>query len=239
MGQKEECPKCGAEKEMLTTHWKMSNSCSAPSLDDRQKELLKGMLMSDGSVEKQGNYAKFSYYGTNIDYMKWLVEELGVFSNELRLSVDGKTKYDYSPDFYSEIPSDYYTFTVKATPEVKKFAEWYSTGIKKIPENIELTPEVCRAWYCGDGTLVWSEKWNQVNEIVIGCSNEKENLDIWDNKFQQLGFSSFIVKRGLIGISKESVKEFLEWLGKPPSGMSYKWEIDSLSDYRKMKKEVA
>lgn len=236
---KEKCPKCGAKKELLTTHWRMSSSCSPPKLDERQKKVLEGMLMSDGTVEKNGDYVKFSYYGTNKEYMEWLIDELGIFSNDLRLSVDGESKYDYAPDFYSEVPSDYYTFTVKAIPEVKEFAEWYSTGDKKFPEKLELTPELCRAWYCGDGSLIWSEKWNQVNQAVIGCSNEQKNLEYWTDRFKDLGFSCFVIERGLIGFSKESVQDFLEWMGSPPPGMSYKWEINDLSEYRKMKKEVS
>jgi len=183
------CPECGEEFHKIGYHWSMGD-CSYPSFSDYQKEVLTGLLMGDGCVNRSGNNPCVECNMISPDYLSYIDECFGVLGCGVSKgsTAQERAERDRSSGFNlnakAENYSDIYRWNSVRHPEIKFFADWYLSGEKVWPSDIELTPPTLRHFYCGDGT--W-QNGSSHNRITIGMSNEVENTEKVSKIFRRSG----------------------------------------------------
>jgi hypothetical protein len=227
-----ECPECGNEYKSLGGHWRFSPS-HRPELTQKQLETTTGVLMGDGSV---GEGKENSYLSCNMispNYLKYLNNIFGCLSNGVSLikTAAENAKYNreggFVPDAKKENYSDQYKISTVCHPKFNEFREWYSSGEKIWPEDIELTPTVLKHWYVGDGHY---EK--ERNRLSIAMDNEIENTEKVSQYFTNVGLpepSNFKKVKRAYGHSctvrwaVNDTSKLFNYMGKPLPDFEYKW----------------
>jgi len=217
---KDNCPNCGNEYEALAMHWSKSKDCDYPEFPQELKEITTGLLMGDGCLYRNCQNPVLAVKCVEEEYLHELSEIFGAFGNSVKMTNTGEKQKEYSTGskFASDNPEyrDVYRWLSKSHPWYHELAEWYSTGEKVWPSEIEMTPRVLKHWYAGDGDL------HEGNYIRISSINENDLEKI----------SSYFIHSNLpepnrtgdrFYWSVDDSKELFEYMGKPPSGYEYKW----------------
>jgi len=225
------CQQCGNEYKRIGQHWSMSSSCSHPSFTDHQKEIITGLLMGDGYID---TCSKNPYITVNMispNYLEYIADEFGVLGGDVSLKItaaeSAKRNKDsgFDPNAKEQNYSDKYQWQSMSHPELQEFADWYSSGKKVWPADIELTPTVLKHWYCGDG--YWDNSGSR-NGIRIAMANEVDNTNKVDQMFKNIGLSA----PSNYGVSEntcdaqftvEQSKELWQYMGAPLPDFEYKW----------------
>jgi len=230
------CPQCGTEYQRVATHWNRS-SCQRPSFTNHQREIITGLLMGDGHIDRDNNRNPFLKCGMiSPNYLKYIDGEFGIFGHGVSLKKTDKESAKqcrdrgFRPNAKAENYSDVYQWYSMRHPELQEFAEWYSTGTKVWPRDIELTPTVLKHWYCGDGS------WNNSGEnncIRIAMANEVKNTDKVDQMFENVGLpspSNYAISERKNGYKNcdavftvDQSKELWKYMGEPLPDFEYKW----------------
>lgn len=230
------CPTCGEEYQRLGRHW---YGCGFPEISDRQYELVKGLLMGDGNIDYHGKNPSFRMSNSNEEFihyvsdgLQWLAykpflrhtaEELAERNKEAGMTVvDGGKHY-----------KDQYFIEGVSHPELTPFSEWYRSGEKKYPEDLELSPLALKMWYCCDGGITWMNDKSHAS-VRIMCMNESDFPEFLESLLGQLGIESTAAD-GKIIVMKDSHEDFFDVMGEAPSGMEYKWERDDYTKYEEMR----
>jgi len=236
------CPECGKTFDEVVLHWTMSSTCDHPPFDQRQKELLKGLVMGDGSMRyrSKGRNARMRVSSTNETWLRWLRSQFGAFGAEVVLAESGDEvgararnhpKFDDSGGEWEY--SDIYSFDVRAHPYLTRMRErWYSDGQIRYPDDLTLTPVAAKAWYCSDGGLSWSDR--EHAHAAFGTHNEADRPQYLCNLFREHGFDPAWSEPLIRFTTAETVK-LLDWMGVAPAGFEYKWENNSRDRYDKIK----
>lgn len=235
------CHNCNNKYKSIGIHWNKSSSCDHPQLSDYQKELLIGGLMSDATLSttdsNRSGRPSFKIYNTNRGFLEWYKNKLGVIAKDVTLYESGEEKHKRNIEygFDEERDANYkdiYRLSTVSHPFNEKLYQWYSSGEKLYPKDLTLTPTMAKVWYAGDGNINWDKQKRGYCEI--GCNNESEYKDKIISLFVNAGFKvSF--SNGRVRLYGES-KDFLNWLGEPPNGMEYKWEIEDRKKYDELRK---
>lgn len=212
-----QCPSCENYYKRIGVHWTGSD-CSHPELSDFQKEVAIGMLLGDGYIETNdaASYGRLETAMVNRPFVEWMDEVFGIVSTGI--------KETYTTESRRELPSineslDYdnvYRWRTRRHPFFEELRQWYDTGKKRFPEDLDLTPTVAKVWYCCDGTL------QEDFEARIYSHNEIDRLDVLTAWFDEVDFTPRIGE-GYIYFTSEETKRFLDWMGAAPSGFGYKW----------------
>jgi len=193
------------------------------------------MLLGDANISSHalGNPG-LDVEMVNREFLDWFDEQMEVFTTGVRLRRTAEESRDQSLEtgFLSAQDSNYHdTFRVRMRrlPELQQFEEWYSTGEKVFPNNLELTPTIAKMWYCSDGGV-------KIRESIVRISsyNESDRKEYIVNLFDNIGFDIRFSSQ-TIRLDKQSSYEFLDWIGSPPPGFEYKWELNDRDRYEKLK----
>lgn len=226
------CQKCGAEYESIGQHWSKSTNCSHPSFTSHQREIITGLLMGDGTINRSEEYNPFLKSDMiSPNYLEYVDEELGVFGMGVSLyrtaeeNARNSRESGFSTDAESKNYSDVYRWYSMRHPELKELEDWYSSGEKIWPTDIELTPTVLKHWYCCDGH--WDNSGTH-NSIQIGMANEAGNTEKVDVMFQNAGLPapSNYNTSGLkctAQFRREQSEELWKYMGEPLPDFEYKW----------------
>jgi len=160
-----------------------------------------------------------------------LDDEFGMLSTGLKFvksaeeSALNHQESGFNKSANAENYSDVYSWSTRRHPELNKFAEWYSTGEKIWPEDIELTTTTLKHWYCCDGHYYNK---NYHNYISIAALNECKNKDKIDKLFETSGLPkpnnySEGPRSFDLEFTVEQSKELFDYMGKPIDGFDYKW----------------
>ena len=169
------------------------------------------------------------------NYLNYIDKIFGKFSLGVHVketpeeAVKRRRKSEFLSNGYKEDYKTVYRWMSMAHPEITKFSEWYSTGEKVWPKDIELTPTVLKHWYCGDGTYV---NRNQ-GHIQIAMLNEVNNTQKVDSMFKNSGLpvpSNYNISTkdgekvtcGATFTVSQSEKLW-EYMGEPLPDFDYKW----------------
>lgn len=222
--RREPCPNCNEEFINMGQHWK-SSRCNYPELSRHQRDLLRGILMSDGSVQFDGNN-RLKVNMTCEDFLEWLANELSEICPN-RYPILQQTSYEAKESARKSFGDDVcqdseykekYQVLTRSHPFMNEFDDWYVPE-KKFPLNdLELTPAVAKMWYCGDGRLDMSKE-----RAEIACSNEADRIDAVADLIREKGFDANTTINGAIRIPPRDTPEFLDWMGDPPPDFEYKW----------------
>lgn len=211
----DDCYSCGKSFISLTHHWNNS-PCSHPELSRKQKDVITGLLMSDGNIQSQGNRKptfRCSMKESSRPYLEYLDEEvfplIGLGVDEA--SMEGVVRF----------------YTI-AHPGLTEFLQWYSSGNKKWPlEELEINPTIFKHLYVGDGTYNTTESHEY---IAIGMANEYSRSEEIKKLFENIGFYPSLHKHEKDGkrymncqFNKKDTEKIFNWMGEPLPGFEYKW----------------
>jgi hypothetical protein len=227
--EKVACPECGNEYKGLGQHWH-HNESHRPELTEYQKEVITGLMMGDGCLNRSYKTPFLMVGMITKEYLEELHEMFGCLSTEVKLARTAKEQADYNKqsDFYANTKeenfNDLWMWNTRSLPELNEF-DWYTgdDGEKVWPEDIELTPTVLTHWYVGDG------HWNRKNNnIHIAALNEAENTDKIDSYFETSNLSTpsnYATGKGMMDIvfTVEDSHTLWEYMESPPSGFEYKF----------------
>jgi len=224
------CPQCGKGYKSLSSHWNQS-SCERPNFTNHQREIIVGLLMGDGYITMCGKNPLLECEMISKNYLEHIDKQFGIFSNGVSLSKTAKEnakqsrENGFSPNAKEENYNDVYRWYSMTHPKLQEFLEWYSTGEKVWPKNIELTPTALKHWYCGDGSR---DSHGSHNYIRIAMANEVENRDKVNKIFENSGLPSpnnyNINKNNCIAqFTVDQSEELWEYMGEPLPDFRYKW----------------
>lgn len=156
----------------------------------------------------------------NKEFLDWLYNELGFFSSNLELYMSAYESYeDASKRFPNDVTtvenySDIYEYRTIRHPYFTKLDEWYSSGKKRFPEDLELTPLIAKVWYVCDGSYN--------NRVCIYAKNESDRSNFLINLFD-VADARWQSASNCIRFTRSGSDEILEWMGEPLPGFEYKW----------------
>lgn len=235
-----ECPNCREEFQRLGMHW-WHGTCPYPELDQVTREMLTGLLMGDGSVPRSAYNSIFRLPMINRRFLEWFDGEVGILTTGVSLKktaaelADNNRRTGFSPNARTENYHDMYSVWTRPHPFIETLREWYATGRKRFPTDLELTPTITTFWYLCDGYLDIDE-WNSPR-IEIKNRTEKDRKSYLTSLFRRQGFDP-VYRRSELVFGRSDTERLVDWMGPPPPGFEYKWAIDSIVRYRKLKRRA-
>lgn len=220
------CEQCGEEKKNLGNHWRLSSDCKYPKVSNIQRELLTGILMGDGCLDKSGANCAIKVGMINEEYLQYVDDVLGNLSNGVKLSQTSEQSAErmrssgFRPNADASDYSTVYTLLTKRHPYFNNFLSWYSTGEKVFP-HIELTPTILKNWYVCDGHL--EQRDGHRPRVIIGVTNEYNNSDKLEKMFFKVGVDVNVNKSKNLYIGADNTEKFFDFIGDAVDGFKYKW----------------
>jgi hypothetical protein len=230
------CHQCGKEYEKIGNHWVQSSSCNHKKLTEKEHQIITGTLMGDGTIYRESKNPYLQVVMISPNYLNCVANKFGILGGEVTLketaakSAQKAKESGFDLNAKEENYSDTYEWRSVCHPELHEFANWYASGEKVWPEDIQLTPTVLKHWYCGDG--YWGNTSGK-NRISIGMSNEVDKTEKVDKMFERANIPSpntyniTNTKNGskscdaLFTVSQS--KELWEYMGEPLPDFEYKW----------------
>jgi len=211
------------------------SSCEHKTLSDEDIQILTGVLMGDGNVDMHFKNSRFSCSNINVDYLNYLDKNINIpsevnISNTKEECVERDIDSGFNKNAEVENYSDIYRWRTISHPVLNKFNCWYSSGKKKFPESIELSPTVLKHWYCCDGSYNINSGYNSIS---IGVSNEIGNRDKINSYFKEknLPKPSWSTRdrvkgdgiNACIWFKSKETDILFDYMGDPLPGFEYKW----------------
>ncbi len=187
--------------------------------------IFDGLMLGDGGLVKPSKNALYSHSCSKISYLYYLKPLMERFG----LSFAERCPYTYPHKKHKGISS--LLISHRNIYLTRQYERWYPERKKIVPLDLELTPDVCRHWYCGDGHLGHSH--NRVNHIVLNTNGFSDiDRELLQEKLKNKGWKSSILNQGRIYIGKEHFEDVLFYMvGSPVSCYEYKW----ITNYEKYK----
>lgn len=240
------CPLCDHQSESLGQHFRHSDH-GYPDIPPHKKEMLTGHVMGDAAYCRGSKTGSLIWNMTNLEYMRWLKDELGWVCNSINLyrTSDESAQLNFleernfpldeeaymlssDPDDYKQV---YQSYTV-SHPWINKLDWLDDEGNKRFPETLRLTPLMVKVWYCDDGNLNWHETGRPVSKIT--ATSQMNILESLANKFEDVVCRPKVSK-GMLKFNVDETEELLQWMGEAPSGMEYKFCLESKERYDELK----
>lgn len=227
----EECGYCGEQYQRIAQHWAF-NETHRPKLTEYQHEVAKGLILGDGNVNyNEDSNPTIRCNMTNKPFLNFLDDVFGQLSlgvkllrtaeQEAKRNRDRGWSVDADPGDYRDI----YHWESRRHPGFREFEEWYATGEKRFPEDLELTPTAMKVWYVGDGCLTPD---SGLRSCAVALNNERGNkqkiLSIFDRSpvpspsIWYEGDTNTYVRWDV-----ESGSRLFESMGDPLPGFDHKW----------------
>lgn len=208
-----DCSSCDGKFVKLGVHLSRSD-CQHPTLSQKQREIITGVMMGDGSAVQRGKYPNIQVGMINKEYLHHLDEMFDFYG----LGVVDHT----TPD--NESHSKSYMWKTRTSPEFIEYRDWYGNGGKEFPESIRLTPLVLRHWYVCDGTY---RNGSTKDYVKISVVNKRKNKGKIETYLSDLGIevSNWTETKNTCAftLSKSMTEHFFDVIGSPPPGFEYKW----------------
>lgn len=236
-----QCPTCETVYQRLGAHWsraddKESSPCGFKEPTQRQKELMTGLLMSDAWLEKSGSQSNPMFRVEMIvtEFIEWVAGELAPFTSNLN---DRGRSGQENEQGYGQSQHDTRELSTISHPWLNTLNEWYKTGEKTFPADLDMTPLVFKMLYAGDGYLKWSSSGGC--RLAIACAS-RANRELISRNLDDLGVEHTVNHRegddrGSVIVSTADTPDMFEWMGEAPPGFEYKWETDDRDRYYRLK----
>lgn len=202
-----ECYSCGTEYINIGRHWS-DGACDHPPISNRQHEIITGLLLGDGYINRDDANPRLIVETVCEPFMQWIDAELGILTTGVR-EQNRKTLSD----------SSVYRVLSRRHPGLNEYADWYSSGKKELPTDIELTQLTGNVWYCCDGHL---ESYGQNHGITLAAGKKISQRELVLQLLADKGIHPRFDGHGLRFNVAEAAK-FLEWIGDPLPGFEHKW----------------
>lgn len=200
-----------------------------PEIKGLVRERLIGVLLGDGTVvnHKQNRNNKFQVANINYEFLNWFDEKMGWLSTGVRTFRTAEKQAKSSAENGlkgasgdSQNYSTLYKVGTRVHPTFNEWRDWfYPNGQKVYPDDLELTAEMARMWYVTDGL---------VNRTQIGISGGTIELEKIASVFSEKGYepSRIQAESSTVFFSGKTSQQLLGWMGDPPPGFDYKWQLD-------------
>jgi hypothetical protein len=229
--EKAPCHSCGKQMVYLAKHWQGKKyDCGFPAISQRQEEIIRGLILGDGSLSFGNSLPYLQMNLTNEDFLLWLrgeFEEIGGKYNLVKTAeevADESRESGWNKDCDVEDCNDVYQFRTSIHPHFKKYESWYSGSKKRFPNNLNLTSLESKVWYCCDGDLKNGTTNSHKPIARITSRNEADNPSKLLKIFQKHNFNPYWEEQSSkICFTVDETVKFLEWLGEPLPGFEYKW----------------
>lgn len=163
-------------------------------------DYLNGLLLGDGCVV-QAPTKKSSCYIHSDKHKQYLQDLIEQFK-----------QFDI---FCSEVKKHSGAFSIRTRyyRELNKLRYvWYPNGKKKVPKNIELTPETIKNWYIGDGTFYTRKNgMKQGERLMLYMEYDTIGRKKLSEKLEDLGIYTSIYFNGLY-VKARSRKCFFDYM---------------------------
>lgn len=233
----QECPNCEHASPQLGKHWS-GDKCRYPELTKHQKDVLTGLLMSDGSINHpNGNQnARFrvDMYEPSKPYLEYLSEEVfPVITTQVREGETAKhsaNRRSNTFDMTEQNCSDMYYLSSRRMPCFNEYLNWYNDGHKYWPcEDIQINSTIFKHLYVGDGSVYVKDG---TPYISIACNDQKPVIDKVIKMFDGWVGKPTVVEGNRngdrendtkISFNKDQTRRIFERMDEPVPGFQYKW----------------
>ncbi len=205
------CAQCGEEKRSLSQHWVKSATCEFRPLDDAQHEIVRGLLLGDGTLGGRRR-PSLEVQSTREPHLRWLHRQLGWLSRGI--TQDGRGVY---------------RLRTMSHGDLSEYESWRPTP----PSNWELTPQAARVWYACDGAVGFTSDGARA-QITFAASNDEKRTAL-RRLLSQAGFQSAKWDRR-VALNRDETGDWLAWLGDPVPGSEHKWAT-SRAVYQRLRAE--
>lgn len=190
--------------------------------------------MGDGHVNRGHETPYVDINTISRQYLEYLDDKFGCLTTGVRLQKEAGEqaancrKSGFVENADEEDYNDIYVLKTRSHPELRQYAEWYSSGKKVWPYDIVLTPTTLKHWYCGDGS---KDDYEGVETIRIATANEHRNEDKLRSLFTSVGLPEpNLVYQGegegcycSLRFNSSESRELWEYMGEPLPDFKYKW----------------
>jgi len=169
-------------------------------LSESLTELLDGLLLGDGNIALREKSCCYQHTDKHYGYLEWLSDKLWSFgleqSGRIRKCSRG---YQFRTRYY------------RTLMKVRK--RWYSIdGIKKIPEDLFLSPTVLKYWFISDGTFQAGKEGTKKGErLLIVLEFDVEGKIRLCKQLETLGIYCSSYRSGIY-IWAKSRRKFYEYM---------------------------
>ncbi len=190
-------------------------------LNKEAREFISGELLGDGCIAMNGERSAFISYASQYrSYLEWLEKQLKDFG----------IRTQYIKQESSNWGSYFHYVSLSYRELVALRNEWYPQGRKRVPTTLKLTPLMCRQWYIGDGTL-GHHPGTATNIRFFTNAFPNPDIIFLAEQLRSLGFKITMPRsEPTISIGKQSVSDFLDWIGPCPPEIlpiyGYKWDLN-------------
>lgn len=229
-----ECKACKRNFSEVGIHWRHSPECR-PEFSKIQKDILKGLLMGDGTLHRSSKNSCIVVEMTNKEYLESLYSIFPYLSTEPILKHTSKEAAERKPSGFNKEPkaknySSTYTWRTRRHPWLNNLKSWYDSGSKVWPKDLDLPSETLKSLYVSDGSF---EKVSENGyRLHISMNNERKNKKKVEKYFERNGLPTPDYwaenKSGRVNRCKarwytENASELFDYMGAPPPGFEYKW----------------
>jgi hypothetical protein len=229
------CHSCGRNYTYLSRHWRGEKyDCDFPEPTDREGAIIKGILMSDGSLSRNSSLANLQVSLKNEQFIEWLSDELYRFGAAYELVETASEVADrirgsgWSSDISVDDCNDIYQLRTAIHPVFEQYDSWYVDGTMRYPSELDIGPMVAKMWYVADGDL--KNRTRETEHKVkprITCRTEASRSDWLLGLFEDHGFEPYWDEQpSKICFPVSDVDAFFNWIGDPIPGMERKWPSD-------------
>jgi len=209
------CPVCDEQKERLSRHW---SYCEWPAIGSDLQETLRGILLSGGSLQGNGDAKHLIVQTRHRELADWLLEQLDWLAHSCTRR-EGRD--DHAP---------VYAVRSHAHETLGHWRHrWYDAdGRKRIRTDITPTPHVGRLWWALAGGLVWGEHNSQRRGEFSAAQPGKEQRIA--AVLTDAGFDPTVYGERVI-LEPTVLDAWLKWIGPTIPGVGHKW-ASTLEAYR-------
>jgi len=190
----------------------------------RQEDIICGMLLGDGFLERNGRYLRLvaDHGSSQTNYVRWLADQLVVFKPSLlfKRRLDSRTQKTYG----------HCILRTRTSPKLEKFFDlFYERGRKRIPPLLKelISPMILAVWIMDDGYKrndchalrlnTQGYTWEEQEIIKLALNQMGIKANIHKQKKYHLVYIPSCSMDKLIGIIKPFVVPSMEYkLGLTP-----------------------
>jgi hypothetical protein len=130
------CSHCGQEYERIAQHWAW-NEEHRPELSQKEKDMLKGLLMGDATIDRGSGTSTRKNFGlvvanTNREFLEEIKETLSIPSTitKSRTKQESYENFGLDHDVSKDGFSEFYRLQIASHPYFNQLDNWYETGEK-------------------------------------------------------------------------------------------------------------
>jgi hypothetical protein len=235
------CPCCKSyDGDNIGLHWSNNPNCSSPEPSKYKKEIIKGLLMGDGTLNDVSGDSPFMQVNMiNREFLEWVSDELGVFGLDVRMHKDSEEQFRLSSENFDNLKksnfNDIYSLQTRCFDWMKDFRSWYTDSGKTFPKDLSLTSISAKVWYVCDGSVHYYTDSSNAH-IQISASNERNNYDNINRMWNEVGFDVRLGESSSnFRFTVSESEDVLEWFGEPLPGFEHKWVIRDKNKYNSVK----